>query len=71
MLYREAVINFHILMDAHALYGLGDSASRIAERNSGADHGLLSTVHVHIFATHYQTFFSGHMRGSAFGGRTM
>jgi hypothetical protein len=50
MLYGDAVINFHIHMDAYALSGLGDPASRIAELNSGADHGLLSTIQVHIFA---------------------
>jgi hypothetical protein len=51
MLYGDAVINFHILMDAHALYGLGDSASRTAELNSGTDHVLLSMIQVHIFAS--------------------
>jgi hypothetical protein len=50
MLYRDAVINFHIHMDAHALYDLGDSLSRMAELNSRADHGLLSPIQVHIFA---------------------
>jgi hypothetical protein len=44
MLYGDALINFHIHMDAHGLYGLGDSASRMAELNSGKDHGLLSTI---------------------------